>query len=99
MTGAGANIQRRTGNRRPVLIGMAYGLMVAATTGIIGGTVLIATREVLLGNEREYLRASTKTASAIVDADLLATITRSEQERSREYAVAVRPLFALDSAD
>jgi signal transduction histidine kinase/CheY-like chemotaxis protein len=87
------------GTRRPLLIGVAYGLVVIATTGIIGGTVLIATREVLLGNEREYLRASAKTASAIVDGDLIATITRPEQEHTREYATAVRPLFALDSAD
>ena len=85
--------------RRPLVIGVVYGLVVIATTGIIGATVLIATREVLLGNEREYLRASAKTAAAIVDGDLIATITKPDQEHTREYAAAVRPLFALDSAD
>ena len=94
-----ANILQRAGTRRPLVIGIAYGLMVTATTGIIGGTVLVATREVLLGNEREYLRASAKTASALVDGDLLTSITRPDQEHSREYAAAVRPLYALDSAD
>ena len=90
---------RDAGTRQPLLIGFVYGLTVIATTGIIGGTVLVATREVMLGNELEYLRASAKTASAIVDAELLATITRPEQEGTREYVTAVRPLFAIDSAD
>jgi signal transduction histidine kinase/CheY-like chemotaxis protein len=99
MTGPGANILRRAGTRRPVLIAIVYGLTVVATTGIIGGTVLVATRDVLLGNEREYLRATTKTAAAVVDGDLLATFTRADEEHSREYAAAVRPLIALDSAD
>jgi signal transduction histidine kinase/CheY-like chemotaxis protein len=99
MTGSAARKPQRPGTRRPLIIGIVYGLAVIATTGIIGGTVLIATREVLLGNEREYVRASAKTASAIVDADLLATLTRPEQEHSREYAAAVHPLYALDSAD
>jgi signal transduction histidine kinase/CheY-like chemotaxis protein len=87
------------GTRRPLLIGIGYGLMVIATTGIIGGTVLVATREVMLDNEREYLRASARTAAAIVDRDLLSAITRPDQEHSREYAAAVHPLSAIDSAD
>ncbi len=32
---------KHDGTRRPLLIGIVYGLMVIATTGIIGGTVLI----------------------------------------------------------
>ncbi len=99
MTGVAAKALQSAGTRRPLFIGIVYGLTVIATTGIIGGTVLIATRQVLLDNEREYLRASAKTAAAIIDADLLASITRPDQEHSREYAAAVRPLFALDSVD
>jgi signal transduction histidine kinase/CheY-like chemotaxis protein len=90
---------REAGTRQPLLIGFVYGLTVIATTGIIGGTVLVATREVMLGNELEYLRASAKTASAIVDGELLAGITRPEQEGGRDYTSAVRPLFAIDSTD
>jgi signal transduction histidine kinase/CheY-like chemotaxis protein len=99
MTGVVATTPQSAGTRRPLFIGIVYGLTVIATTGIIGGTVLIATRQVLLDNEREYLRATAKTASAIVDGDLIASITRPDQEHSREYMAAVRPLFALDSVD
>ena len=99
MTGSvAANTSQSAGTRQPLFIGIVYGLTVIATTGIIGGTVLIATRQVLLDNEREYLRASAKTASAIIDGDLVASITRPDQEHSREYAAAVRPLFALGQA-
>ncbi|HEV8410004.1 MAG TPA: hypothetical protein VGQ30_05800, partial [Gemmatimonadaceae bacterium] len=99
MTQPLSRTSRHTNVRRPLVIGVAYGMVVIATTGIIGATVLFATRDVLLGNERERLRASAKTAAAIVDADLIATITQPGQENTREYAAAVRPLFALDSAD
>ena len=99
MTGPVANILKKGGTRRPLLIGIAYGLTVIATTGIIGGTVLVATREVLLGNEIEFLRASAKTAAALLDGDALSAITRPDQEHSKEYLTAVRPLWALDSAD
>jgi signal transduction histidine kinase/CheY-like chemotaxis protein len=90
---------RRVGARSPVLIGFVYGLTVLATTAIIGGTVLVSTRTVLFDDVRAYLRAVTLSAAALVDGDVLTTFTRPEQERTREYAVAVRPLFALDSAD
>ena len=90
---------RRANASHPLLIGIVYGLMVIATTGIVGGTVLIATREVLLGSERDYLTASAKTAAALVDGDLVATLTRPDQELSREYAAAVHPLSEIDSAD
>ncbi len=99
MTGAVAKTLQRAGTRRPVLIGIAYGLTVIATTAIISGTVLVATREILFENEREYLRASTQTASAMADGDLIALVTRPDQERSRDYAAAVRPLFVLDSVN
>lgn len=90
---------RRATPRRPFLIGIVYGLMVIATTGIVGGTVLIATREVLLDSQRDYLTASTKTAAALVDGDVIASLTRRDQEQSRDYAAAVRPLSELGSAD
>jgi signal transduction histidine kinase/CheY-like chemotaxis protein len=73
--------------------------MVVATTAIIGGTVLLSTRTVLFDDVREYLRASTESAAALVDGDLLGTFTRAEQEETPEYAAAVRPLLMLDSAD
>src|ERR1039457_6185623 len=94
-----ANTLQRAGTRRPLVIGIAYGLVVIATTGIIGGTVLVATRDVMLNNEREYLRASAKTAAALVDGDQLSTFTRPDQERSPAYAAAIRPLYAIDNAD
>ena len=90
---------RRASASHPLLIGIVYGLMVIATTGIVGGTVLIATREVLLDSERGHLTASAKTAAALVDGDVLAALTRPDQEQSREYAAAVHPLSELDSAD
>jgi len=99
MTGPAATNSRKPGIRRPFFIAIVYGLTVIATTGIIGATVLVATRELLLENEREYLKSSAKTAAAMVDGDLLAAITRPDQEHSREYATAVRPLAAMDSAD
>ncbi len=90
---------RRVGARSPVLIGFVYGLTVVATTAIIGGTVLVSTRTVLFDDVRAYLRATTLSAAALVDGDALTTFTRPEQERTFEYAAAVRPLFLLDSAD
>lgn len=93
------NHARLAGTRRPVLIGIVYGIMVIATTGIIGGTMLVATRELLLGSERDYLKSSTTTAAALVDGDLLASLTRPDQEQSRDYASAVHPLVELDNAD
>ncbi len=87
------------GTRRPLVSGIVYGLMVIATTGIIGGTVLITTREVLLDSQREYLTSSARTAAALVDGDLLATLTHPDQEQSPEYAAAVRPLVDLAGAD
>jgi len=82
-----------------VVIGVIYGLMVMATTGIIGGTVLVATREVLLNSARDYLTATTKTAAALVDGDAITSLTRPDQEQSRDYAAAVRPLVRLQAGD
>jgi signal transduction histidine kinase/CheY-like chemotaxis protein len=94
-----ANNLQRAGTRRPLLLGIMYGLTVIATTGIIGATVLVAAREMMLNNEREYLRASAKTAAALVDADVLSTLTRPDQEHSPAYVAAIRPLYAIDVAD
>jgi len=99
MTASFSDAVDHAGARRPLLIGIAYGLTVIATTGIIGGTVLVATRDELLRNELEFLKASARTAAAIVDAESVAAVARSGQEPSREYAAAVRPLFVLDSVD
>jgi len=99
MPGKSAPPLRRAGARSPVLIGLAYSLAVAATTGIIGGSVLVSTRTVLFEGVREYLRAMTESAAALVDGDVHATLARPAQENTREYAAAVRPLFVLDSAD
>jgi signal transduction histidine kinase/CheY-like chemotaxis protein len=98
MTPLASSSQRREA-RRPLLTGIVYGVMVIATTGIIGGTVLVTTREVLLNRERDYLTASAKTAAALADGDMVVTLARSGQEQSRDYAIAVRPLTALLDAD
>ncbi|MFI5231020.1 MAG: ATP-binding protein [Gemmatimonadales bacterium] len=90
---------RRASTRRPILTGIVYGLMVIATTGIVGGTVLVATREALLDSERDYVTASAKMAAALVDGDVVASLTRPDQEQSRDYAAAVRPLGELRRAD
>ena len=87
------------GARRPLLIGVVYGLMVIATTGIIGATMLVATREALLNSARDYLTASARTAAALVDGDAVIAFTRPEQEQSREYAAAAHPLAELQDAD
>jgi signal transduction histidine kinase/CheY-like chemotaxis protein len=90
--------QRRE-TRRPILIGVVYGLMVIATTGIIGGTMLVTTREVLLSSAHDYLTASAKTAAALVDGDAIPAPARPDAEQSRDYSAAVRALVQLQGAD
>src|SRR5262245_20531097 len=97
MAGPSLPPPRRPGIRRPLLVGLVYALAVIATTAIIGGTVLVATRTVLFNDVRDYAGATVETAAALVDANTLALFTRADQDRSAEYTAAVRPLYALDS--
>ena len=99
MAGQSAPSPRRGSARNPPIIGLVYASVVAATTAIIGGTVLYGTRLVLLDDAREYLVRNTATAAALIDPALVSTLTRPDQGRSREYATAVRPLRAMMQAD
>jgi two-component system sensor histidine kinase/response regulator len=86
---------RRVVGRRPLYIGFAYGLAVALTTAIIGGTVSFSTRRVLFDDVREQLRSTANTAAALVDGDLLATFTQSDLRQSKPLVDAMRPLQEL----
>jgi two-component system sensor histidine kinase/response regulator len=81
--------------RRPLYIGLAYGLAVALATTIIGATVSFSTRTVLFDDVREQLRMTANTAAALVDGDLLATFAQLDLRPSRPLADAMRPLQEL----
>jgi signal transduction histidine kinase/CheY-like chemotaxis protein len=88
-------LKRRLEARRPLLIGLGYGLAVAVTASLASSAVLFNARSVLFHDVRESLRVTTETAAALIDGDLHATLKSPEQEASPEYATAVRPLQAL----
>jgi signal transduction histidine kinase/CheY-like chemotaxis protein len=91
MTASGSNPRLVVG-RRPLFIGLAYGLAVALATAIIGGTVSLSTRKVLFDDVHEQLRSTANTAAALVDGDLLATFAQRDLRQSRPLADAMRPL-------
>ena len=99
MASKAAPVKRPLGARRPLVISLAYGLAVAATASLAGGTLLLNTRRVLFRDVREYLRSTTETAAALIDGDLHASFKSSSQEQSPEYAAAIRPLQAVLKAN
>ncbi len=81
--------------RRPLYVGLAYGLALALANAMIGGTVSYSTRMVLFDDVREQLRSTANTAAALVDGDLLATFAQRDPRQSRPLADAMRPLQEL----
>jgi signal transduction histidine kinase/CheY-like chemotaxis protein len=90
---------RRAATRRPLVVGFAYALVVAATTALIGGTVLFGTRRVLFEDVREYLRVTVETATGMVDATHLTRVSTPEHDGSSDYVELARPLMALRAAN
>ena len=91
MLDSGSNPRLVVG-RRPLYIGLAYGLTVALATVFIGVAVSFSTRSVLFDDLREQLRSTANTAAALVDGDLLATFAQHDLRQSRPLADAMRPL-------
>ena len=81
--------------RRPLYVGLAYGLALALANAMIGGTVSYSTRMVLFDDVREQLRSTANTAAALVDGDLLATFAQRDPRQSKPLADAMRPLQEL----
>ncbi len=81
--------------RRPLYIGLAYGLAVALATAIIGSTVSYSVRKVLFDDVREHLRAMTNTAAALVDGDQTVLFTQHDPAQSRTWTEAMRPLRGM----
>ena len=86
---------RRVVGRRPLYIGLAYGLAVGLASAIIGGTVSFSTRRVLFDDLREQLRSTANTAAALLDGDVLATFVQPDLRQSKALADALRPLQGL----
>jgi signal transduction histidine kinase/CheY-like chemotaxis protein len=95
MAAHSATPPRRTRRRRPMIVGLGNGLVVAAITALIGGTALYGIRRVLFEDVREYLRATVETAALLIDGDQHLTFTRPEQESTAAYLTAARQLQAF----
>lgn len=85
--------------RRPLAIALAYGLTVAAATGLIGGAVSFGERKLLLDDTKEYLGASATTGASLLDAVQQERLALAPPAGGAEYDTVARPFRSLLAAN
>ena len=95
LLGAAPASTGRTHTRQQWVAGVAVGLLIALTTSVSLGVVVVGVEDVMLDDLRNYLRRTAETAAAQIDGDAHARFTDPAQTDTPEYLAVSAPLAVL----